>query len=126
MRTPDLILLLVIAVALIFYMLRLQKIDKDLQRVLRTTPRVFRSSSISSDRPIPHATLSIELTPELSDIFNHIERVTGEPPGEIVVKAIALYRLSVDAHKDGKKIGVLDQNFGFEREVVGFDAHIAL
>jgi hypothetical protein len=109
----------------LFLSWRQMKIERDLQRFRRRSPSVRMNSSTSTGRPIPQATLSIELTPELSDILGHIERVTGESLEEIVVKSIALYRLSVDAHKAGKRIGVLDHNLGFEREVVGFDEHIS-
>ncbi len=65
--------------------------------------------------------LTIELTPKLSEILHHIEEVTSDPLDEILVKAISLYRFSVDAHKEGKRIGVLDRDSELEREVVGFE-----
>jgi hypothetical protein len=87
--------------------------------------RVDRLDVLREKRTAETLMLSVELTPEFASVLEHIEEVTGEGLDEVLPKAIALYRLSVDAHKAGKKIGVLDENFGLEREVVGFEHHLA-
>ena len=68
--------------------------------------------------------LKIDLSPELIETLAQIEKTTGDSLAEILAKAIALYRMSVEAHQEGKRIGVFDREFELEREVVGF-AHRA-
>jgi hypothetical protein len=65
--------------------------------------------------------IKVDLSPEFIETLAAIERTTGDSLVEVLAKAIALYRMSVEAHKEGKRIGVFDRDFELEREIVGFE-----
>jgi hypothetical protein len=71
--------------------------------------------------PADSLSLKIDLSPELIEALAQIETTTGDSLDEVLGKAIALYRMSVEAHKEGKRIGVFDRDWELEREVVGFE-----
>lgn len=54
--------------------------------------------------------------PAMNDLLGK----TGDSPDDLMRKALALYKLSVDAHEDGKAVGVAASSDVLETEFVGF------
>jgi hypothetical protein len=49
--------------------------------------------------------LELDLSDRAIDFLNALLRDTGDSPQELITKALGLYRLSLDAWKEGKAVG---------------------
>jgi hypothetical protein len=112
-------LALCISLAAISGLLALQRRVSEIGRAIRESRA--KSTRSTTSLSSPEATLTIELTSELIETLAQIEKATGDPLDEVLAKAMALYKMSVEAHDEGKRIGVFDRNLELEREVVGFE-----
>jgi hypothetical protein len=78
---------------------------------------VVRSSAPAAAYPVR---LTVDLSPEAANLFNQIMTQTGDSPSDLVRKALALYKVAVDAHGEGKFVGIAQTADSLETELVGF------
>jgi hypothetical protein len=65
--------------------------------------------------------LDLRMSPALAEELSRLTHELNEPPGKIFAKAIALYRLAVDASKSGDRVVILDSGTGkIKTEIGGF------
>jgi hypothetical protein len=50
--------------------------------------------------------ITLDLSPEASDLLNQLLDQTGDSPDDLFRKAIGLYKVAQDAHQEGKAVGV--------------------
>ncbi len=63
--------------------------------------------------------INLDLSPELYDTLNDLaEQINGDS-AEVLLKAIALMELAVEAKQQGKHIWIADENQNLEAEVIG-------
>jgi len=74
----------------------------------------------ADDRPGPSGELNLRLSPEAVQVVSRLLADTGDSPAELFRKAVGLYRLSVDAHREGKAVGAAGSAEVLETEFVGF------
>jgi hypothetical protein len=87
---------------------------------MATTTQPVASSSVASDTEVWHVDgpdLQLTLAPAAVAFLNDLLRDTHESPETLFRKALGLYRLAVDARREGKVIGtaprpeILDDEF---------------
>lgn len=87
------------------------------------TFRIVRGSGgkierIEVQRPIP---ITFYIAPEFDQLLRELARRTGDPTAEVFRKAIALYKLALDAKDNGMRVGaVSDPETMIDTEFVGF------
>jgi hypothetical protein len=64
--------------------------------------------------------ITLDLSPEARDLLNQLLNQTGDTPDDLFRKAIGLYKVAQDAHKEGKAVGVATSPDVLETEFVGF------
>jgi hypothetical protein len=64
--------------------------------------------------------IALNLSPEASKLLNQLMNMTADSPDDMFRKALALYKAAMDAHKEGKAVGVAASADALETEFVGF------
>lgn len=64
--------------------------------------------------------ITLDLRPEASRMLNDLMNLTESDAEDIFRKALALYKAAVDAHWEGKAVGVAASPDVLETEFVGF------
>jgi len=62
-------------------------------------------------------TLTLSISPELDDLLDNMADEMGVPKGEAILKAIGLLKIALDAKREGKGIGILDDELDVEQEI---------
>jgi hypothetical protein len=68
----------------------------------------------------PRAKVEIELSPEAAEMLEHLMDQTGDTPSDLFRKAIALYKVASEAHREGLAVGAAKSADPLEAEFVGF------
>jgi hypothetical protein len=88
---------------------------------MATTTQPLTSSSAAPDTEVWHVDgpdLRLTLAPAAVEFLNGLLRDTRESPEALFRKALGLYRLAVDAHREGKVIGAATRPEGLDEEFV--------
>lgn len=67
-------------------------------------------------------TMRLDLSPALADELEGLARATGGTIPEVFLKAISLFKIAVEAHSEGKAIGIASPGGALESEIVGIDS----
>ena len=63
--------------------------------------------------------INLDLSPELYETLNHLAQQMNGDNAEVLLKAIALLEIAVEAKQKGKHIWIADENQNIETEIVG-------
>ncbi|WP_341525639.1 DNA-binding protein [Nostoc sp. UHCC 0302] len=63
--------------------------------------------------------INLDLSPELYETLNHLAQQMNVDNAEVLLKAIALLEIAVEAKQKGKHIWIADENQNIETEIVG-------
>ncbi len=63
--------------------------------------------------------ISLDVSPELYQTLNNVAQKLNGDPAEVLLKAIVLMQLAVDAQQQGKHLWIADDNQNLETEIVG-------
>jgi len=63
--------------------------------------------------------ISLDFSPELYDTLNNLAQKMNGDDAEVLLKAIALFEVAVEAKQKGKHLWIVDENQNLETEVVG-------
>lgn len=63
--------------------------------------------------------LNLDLSPELYETLNNIAQQINGDNAEVLLKAIALLEVAVEAKQKGKHIWIADDNQNLETEIIG-------
>ncbi|MEH2373253.1 DNA-binding protein [Nostoc sp.] len=63
--------------------------------------------------------INLDLSPELYQTLNNLAQHLNGDNAEVLLKAIALLEVAVDAKQKGKHIWITDDNQNLETEIVG-------
>lgn len=75
---------------------------------------------MTASRKKQRVQINLDLSPELYETLNNLaEQINGDN-AEVLLKAIALMEVAVEAKQQGKHIWIADENQNLEAEVVGF------
>lgn len=55
----------------------------------------------------------------IAETADEIARTTGDEREEVILKALTLYELAIDAVNEGKRLVLLTQDYRFSREITG-------
>jgi hypothetical protein len=61
----------------------------------------------------------MDISSETKDLLTRLASDSGGSEFDVIGKAVALYQVAMDAHKEGKRIGIFGEDFELEREIVG-------
>lgn len=64
--------------------------------------------------------LILSLSEEMNDRIEDLVRRSGYDRGELINMAIALFKASLDAVEDGKRVGIVDDDREIYQEFMGF------
>ena len=73
----------------------------------------------SGDGFAPHTMITLDLTPEAAKALNQLIEQTGDSPTDLFRKAIALYKLTKEAIREGKSVGIAETEDCLETRFVG-------
>jgi predicted transcriptional regulator len=76
-----------------------------------------KPGEVISARP---AKFMIELSPEAEEMLKHLIDQTKDSPSDIFRKALALYKVASESHREGLKVGATKSAESLEAEFVGF------
>ncbi len=68
----------------------------------------------------PVVVLRLTISPELDAILDNMAEEVHGSKGDAILKALALFKIALDAKKEGKRIGILDDELNVEQEITGF------
>ncbi len=83
--------------------------------------REAEGSSVD-DRPIPagwHRTV-LDMSPEVHGLLEQLAEDAGTSKVDVIRKALGLYRLALDAHREGLTVGAAGEDQPLDTEFVGF------
>ncbi|MEH2303388.1 MAG: DNA-binding protein [Nostoc sp.] len=63
--------------------------------------------------------INLDLSPELYETLNNLAQQINGDNAEVLIKAIALLEVAVEAKQKGKHIWILDENQNIETEIIG-------
>jgi predicted transcriptional regulator len=63
--------------------------------------------------------LSLDVSPELYQTLNSLAQQLNGDTADVLVKAISLLKVAVEAEKEGKRIWIANQNQELDTEIVG-------
>ncbi|BAZ28544.1 hypothetical protein NIES4074_09780 [Cylindrospermum sp. NIES-4074] len=74
---------------------------------------------MTASRKRQRVQINLDLSPELYETLNNLaEQINGDN-AEVLLKAIALMEVAVEAKQQGKHIWIADENKNLEAEVIG-------
>jgi hypothetical protein len=80
---------------------------------------VISGVTLVASGPRP-ARIVIDLSPEAEEMLKHLIDQTKDSPSDLFRKAIALYKVASESHRDGLKVGATKSADSLEAEFVGF------
>ena len=72
---------------------------------------------MSNEKPMLR--FNLEMSPETNELLERLAAKTSSTKDEVLVKAIVLFNLAVDATLQGKKFGVAEKDHSLFKEIVG-------
>jgi hypothetical protein len=78
---------------------------------------VVSGSARLTEAPQVSMVLKLTISPELDALIDNMAEDLGVTKGEAILKAIGLLKIAVDAHQEGKSIGILDENLEVDQEI---------
>jgi hypothetical protein len=66
--------------------------------------------------------LVFEVSPEMDARLEELCKVTGLEMGELINRAVGLYKVAVEAAAQGKHVGIATSSDALEKEYTGFGA----
>lgn len=81
-----------------------------------STPAVPRPGSNGNGEKVH---VRLEITPALDAKLNELAGKIGGTPGDVLSRAIALMDVAVEANRQGKRIGIADDDQPLAAEIVG-------
>jgi predicted transcriptional regulator len=63
--------------------------------------------------------ISLDVSPELYNTLNNIAQKMGGNSADVLLNAIALMEVAVEAKQQGKHLWIADENKNLESEIVG-------
>lgn len=69
------------------------------------------------DHPFPRVNLKLEIGADLDAMMEEMAEDLGVPKGSLILKAIGLLKLAVDARSEGKTIGIIDVDGELDQEI---------
>lgn len=63
---------------------------------------------------------NLAMTPEAGDLIARLARETGLSEGDVLRLALGMFKVAVDARKEGKHVGVAESPEALDLELVGF------
>ncbi len=63
--------------------------------------------------------INLDLSPELYETLNNLAQQINGDNAEVLLKAIALLEIAVEAKQKGKHIWIADENQNLETEIIG-------
>ncbi len=66
-----------------------------------------------------HIKINLDLSPELYETISNLAQQINGDNAEVLLKAIALLEVAVEAKQKGKHIWIVDDNQNLETEVIG-------
>jgi len=82
--------------------------------------RKHRYVSLGTLRWFKGNKITLDLTPEASRVLNELMNATDSDPEDVFRKALSMYKAAVDAHGEGKAVGIAASPDVLETEFVGF------
>ena len=61
----------------------------------------------------------MDISSETRDLLARLAAESGGSEFDVIGKAVALYQVALDAHKDGKRIGIFGDDLELDGEIVG-------
>ena len=61
--------------------------------------------------------LRLSITPELDALIDNMADDLGLTKGDTILEALGLLKIALDARQEGKRIGILDENFDVDQEI---------
>jgi hypothetical protein len=68
---------------------------------------------------VRRARIEVELSPDVTQMVDELMRKTGDSTTDLLRKALALYKLAVEAKSAGKAVGIATSPELLETEFVG-------
>jgi hypothetical protein len=62
--------------------------------------------------------LRLSITPELDALIDNMAEDLGLTKGDTILEALGLLKIALDARREGKIIGILDENLELDQEIV--------
>lgn len=81
--------------------------------------QVFYSIEMTPQNEPQRIQLNLDLSPELYKTINHLVQQMNADNTEVLLKAIALLEIAVEAKQTGKHLWIADDNQKLETEIVG-------
>jgi hypothetical protein len=63
--------------------------------------------------------ITLNLSDHMRDVLNELLKRTEDKPDDMFRKALALYKLAIEAHDQGKSVGIATSPDALETEFVG-------
>jgi hypothetical protein len=63
--------------------------------------------------------LSLDVSPQLNNLLERLSDELGVTKSEVLRKAVVLMKVAVDAHNQGKKLGIAERDQPLTSEIVG-------
>ena len=63
--------------------------------------------------------MSMELSPEAAEMLWDLADAHGSDLGDVVAKALVLYKVATDAESEGKRLAVIDRESNVDFEITG-------
>jgi hypothetical protein len=84
-----------------------------------TTGAVRRSRTPPQGLNDADVQMILTSSPELWDVLERLARETGISTGELLTRAVALYKVAADALQNGERIALVSPSGQVERELIG-------
>ncbi len=62
----------------------------------------------------------LEISSETRNLLARLAAESGGTEFDVIGKAVALYRIAMNARREGKRIGIIDADDDLDREIIGF------
>ncbi len=86
----------------------------------KSTDKGQTTSEQDMDEVAPKIRVSLDISPELYAKLQEMARDIGGTKSDVLRKSLALMDVAVQAHKNGKKIGIADRTEQLTTEIIGF------
>lgn len=77
------------------------------------------SKTIVSDQERAKVHLSLDISPDLNALLDKLAASIGGTKSDVLLKAIVLMDVAVDAKRQGKKFGIAEKDQPLATEIVG-------
>ena len=78
-----------------------------------------QGSVLTSQIP-PHTKVVVDLSPEAENLLKRLMDQTGDSPSDLFRKALSLYKVASESHRDGLAVRAAKSPDSLEAEFIGF------